>query len=103
MLKLFSYCTEAELSWLITFARAEDVELNVAVYVQSVATPTRATFLVFGQPTVLPIVEERLTPAPLPLVCPSICLPSNDLVDKDPQNPASLFTSKVSSRFSIAA
>ena len=68
------------------FARADDVELNELVYVQSVAIPIRATFLVFGHPLVFPMVCIRLTPAPLPLVVPSICLPdSKDLAVRAPQ------------------
>lgn len=44
------------------FARASSKESNPAVYVQSAATPNRATTLVVGQPSVDPIVSIGLKP-----------------------------------------
>lgn len=91
MLKLSSYCTEAELICVMMFDRAASWEAKSAVYVQSVATPINATFRVVGHPLVSPIVLVKLTPAPLPLVCPSICRPESLLVEIDPNIPISLF------------
>ena len=85
MLKLSSYWTEAELRIEMTLARADAVELKTAVYVQSVATPTSATFRVEGQPAVDPILVVKLTPAEFPPVCPSIWRPKIFRVDMDPQ------------------
>ena len=73
------------------FARTEAVELNAAVYVQSVATPTNATFRVEGHPAELPMVVVRFTPAEFPPVCPSICRPKIDRVDIEPNIPPSRF------------
>jgi hypothetical protein len=85
MLKLSSYCTDAELRIEMMLALADSVELKTAVYVQSVATPTRATFRVEGQPAVDPMLVVRLTPAEFPPVCPSIWRPKSLRVDIDPQ------------------
>lgn len=56
-----------------------------AVYVQSVAIPIRATFLDVGHPWVEPMVEAKLTPAPLPPVVPSICRPNKGLGETEAQ------------------
>jgi len=72
MLKVFSQTADAAFICWMTFSRAVSEELKSAVYVQSVATPTRATFLVDGQPELSPIVDFKFTPALLPPVM-SLC------------------------------
>jgi hypothetical protein len=72
ILKLLSYWTEAELITVMMFSRAEAEELKAPVYVQSVATPTRATLRVEGHPAVDPIEVVKLIPAEFPVVWPSI-------------------------------
>lgn len=58
------------------------MELKVPVYEQSVATPIKATFLVPGQPTILPMLDLRFTdpefpPLGMPLVS-SCRFPKNE-------------------------
>jgi len=67
------------------------VELKVPVYVQSVATPIKATFLVLGQPAVLPMLDFRFTdpefpPLGMPLVSISR-FPKNEPTGAAPQYP----------------
>lgn len=73
ILKEFSQSADAVFIWRITFSLNVCVELNAAVYVQSVATPTNATLFVDGHPELSPIVLLRLTPPLLPPVVVSIC------------------------------
>lgn len=65
----------------------DDVELKKAVYVQSVAIPTRATFREVGQPAGFPMLFSRLTAAPFPGRFPvaSMSLPNIDPDEMDPQ------------------
>ncbi len=86
ILNVLSYSCEAKLIVEMICDLMADVELNLAVYVQSVAMPIKATFLVVGQPAVDPFVEARFTPAPFPPVVPSICRPKSDLgfIDQNP-------------------
>lgn len=81
MLKVLSYNWEAVLTWLIILVLTAVSFAKSAVYVQSVAIPIRATFLDVGQPWVEPMVEAKLTAAPLPPVVPSICRPNKVLGD----------------------
>jgi hypothetical protein len=85
MLKALSYWADARAIWEIICDRTAAVELKVPVYVQSVATPTKATLRVLKHPAVFPIVETRLTPPLFPDVVPSICLPNIDLAEPPPQ------------------
>src|SRR5215472_13267159 len=66
ILNVLSYRLEAVLIWLITLVLAVLVELNVAEYEQSYATPTNAILLVLGQPFVEPMADTRLTPPVFP-------------------------------------
>ena len=95
ILNVFSYTPDAEFTTLIIFSLVVSVELNDAVYVQSVATPIKATFLVVGHPSVLPMVDRRFTPAELPppgMPGVSSCLfPKRDGIDTEPQYPGSRF------------
>jgi hypothetical protein len=50
------------------FSLAEAEELKAPVYVQSVATPTRATLRVDGHPAVDPMDVVRFIPAEFPVV-----------------------------------